>query len=263
MSHTSDQVGLDAEHYRNHSSRQLGLTHELLKDYSFKEDAQVLDVGCGDGRITAEIAQCVPKGNVLGMDISVNMIQLAGQTFPSSTYPNLAFSVGNAEDISYQEQFDTIVTLHCLHWVRQIRETLVGLVKALKTGGHLLILVTPKESGWAEERGTIENSKWQAYSHLSAYPYMLTSDEYLHILESLGMKLLFQKQEERFATFSNREEQKAFTKGWLFCFAPIPTELREEFLEDVVETSIEHRIEKGDGKIHLRWKTLMMKWQKV
>jgi 5-methylthioribose kinase len=244
-----DQV--DAEYYKNHSSPQFAMAHELLEGYSFRKDAQVLDVGCGDGRITAEIAQHVPKGNVLGIDLSVNMIQFAQQSFPSSTYPNLTFSVSNAEDISYQEQFDVILSFNCLHWVHRIRETLVKLVKALRIEGHLMIFVVPKES-WNEEQRIIEKRKWQSYSHLSAYHSMLTSDEYLQILESLGMKLLSQKQEERFDPFTDKEEQKAFTRGWLPFFAPIPTELREAFLEDVVKESSAES-----------FKILMMKWQKV
>jgi 5-methylthioribose kinase len=261
---SSDQVELDAEHYRNHSSIQFEQVRELLEGYSFKENSQILDVGCGDGRITAEIAQHVPKGHVLGMDISANMIQFAQQSFHLDKHPNLRFSIGNAENISDQEKFDVIVSFSCLHWVRQIRGTLAKLVKALRTKGHLLIITCPKESNWwIYTQHVLEKRKWQSYCHTSAYHSMLTSIEYLQILGNLGMKLLAQKLKEQLGIYIDKNALKAFIKGWLACFASIPAELGEDFLEDVAEEAIRDKVEKNDGKIHLQWKVLMMKWQKV
>ena len=49
-------MDLDANHYRDHSQAQYTRAQELLADACFPKNAIVLDVGCGDGKITAEIA---------------------------------------------------------------------------------------------------------------------------------------------------------------------------------------------------------------
>jgi ubiquinone/menaquinone biosynthesis C-methylase UbiE len=43
----------------------------------------LLDIGCGDGKITAEIAKYLPKGRAVGVDNSNQMIKLAKSTFPN------------------------------------------------------------------------------------------------------------------------------------------------------------------------------------
>ncbi len=65
---------LDATYYQKNSNIQLNLANELLIQHHFKEDDFVLDVGCGDGKITDHIASLVCKGGVLGIDPSSEMI---------------------------------------------------------------------------------------------------------------------------------------------------------------------------------------------
>ena len=54
---------LDATHYQQHSQLQSSLAQELLQTYPFKGNEWILDVGCGDGKITAQIALKVPFGH--------------------------------------------------------------------------------------------------------------------------------------------------------------------------------------------------------
>ena len=66
-------IDLDAQHYRDHSKTQYDRVWELIPNSYFKTNAHVLDVGCGDGKITAEIASLIPEGRILGIDASPNM----------------------------------------------------------------------------------------------------------------------------------------------------------------------------------------------
>jgi 2-polyprenyl-3-methyl-5-hydroxy-6-metoxy-1,4-benzoquinol methylase len=67
----------DAEGYRKHSSLQRKWAMESLEVFPFHENDQVLDLGCGDDSITAEIAAKVPSGKVIGLDISEEMLLVA------------------------------------------------------------------------------------------------------------------------------------------------------------------------------------------
>lgn len=55
-----------------------------------------MDVGCGDGKITAQIGEKVPNGQVLGIDKSSSMIELAKLSFSQVIQQNLNFEI---EDI--------------------------------------------------------------------------------------------------------------------------------------------------------------------
>ena len=114
----TSQVDLNALFYREHSGLQYSLSHELLEGHTFDPKARILDVGCGDGRITAEIAyRYAPEGTVTGIDASPSMITLAKRVFSQSMVPNLDFLESRVEDVSFGSEFDAIVSFSCLHWI--------------------------------------------------------------------------------------------------------------------------------------------------
>ncbi|KAF5431048.1 Cyclopropane fatty-acyl-phospholipid synthase [Candidatus Methanophagaceae archaeon] len=65
---------------------------------ALKGNERVFDIGCGDGKVTAEIAKQLPNGSVLGIDKSEEMILFAQENFPSRKYHNLSFEVQNIRD---------------------------------------------------------------------------------------------------------------------------------------------------------------------
>jgi len=74
---------------------------ELIAKLNLHGDERILDVGCGDGKITAEIASAVPRGLAIGVDASRQMIEFAQRTFPAKKFPNLEFHVMDARKISF------------------------------------------------------------------------------------------------------------------------------------------------------------------
>ncbi len=67
-----------------------------------------MDVGCGDGKVTAEIARAVPHGSVVGTDASAEMIGFASETFSPKQNPNLEFHVMDAREIQFAHPFDLV-----------------------------------------------------------------------------------------------------------------------------------------------------------
>ena len=63
--------------YRAHSGTQNALAMELVDALRLRGDESILDIGCGDGRVTTELARRVPHGSFLGIDSSDAMIELA------------------------------------------------------------------------------------------------------------------------------------------------------------------------------------------
>lgn len=251
---------LDADYYKEHSSFQFGLAQSIFEGYTLNPSDTILDVGCGDGKITAQLAQRVRRGNVVGVDLSSSMIEFAQKNFPKEEYPNLSFEECSAEELEYVNQFDLVLSCSCLHWVREAKEALKRMVHALKEGGDLLILTYPQESPYytfLEE--TMNQKHWQRYAHLSVYPSILTSDDYYATLTQLGMKIHEFEVEENLAIYENKEDLISYVKGWLLCYAPLPEDVQQAFLSEAADRARKIAVDKGDGKLHLPYQLLRIK----
>ena len=125
--------------YAKNSDAQLKWAQELRKNIDLSKYHSILDVGCGDGKITADLATTVPSSKVLGVDSSPEMIAYAVQKYPTGQYPNLAFSCVDARQLEFKEEFDLIFSNAVLHWVDNHQAFLKGANQALQDGGRLII----------------------------------------------------------------------------------------------------------------------------
>ena len=86
----------DPVDYQKSSSAQYNWAMALIAGLKLDGDERILDIGCGNGKVTAHLAALVPRGSVVGMDLSPEMIGFARETHPAKDYPNLFFQVGDA-----------------------------------------------------------------------------------------------------------------------------------------------------------------------
>lgn len=61
----------DGEKYKNASSHQKEWGTRIISELTFTGAETILDLGCGDGRLTKQLADLVPEGKVLGIDASI------------------------------------------------------------------------------------------------------------------------------------------------------------------------------------------------
>ena len=92
----------NAQDYAKNSQNQFQWAQELIPKLKLQGNEALLDIGCGDGKITAELARCLPKGRAVGIDSSEKMIDLAKTAFPQKDYPNLSFQVMDARKLTFQ-----------------------------------------------------------------------------------------------------------------------------------------------------------------
>ena len=123
--------------YHQHSAQQQKWATELLPKLALKGSERVLDIGCGDGKITVEIARAVPNGLVVGLDSSTEMLDFALKAFPDT--PNLRFEQGDARSLTFDSEFDWVVSFATLHWVIDHRPVLAGIHRSLRPGGRVLM----------------------------------------------------------------------------------------------------------------------------
>jgi trans-aconitate methyltransferase len=97
----------DAQEYEKYSQGQQKWARELIEKISLKGTENVLDLGCGDGKVTAEISKIVSKGSIIGVDNSAVMIdplltilEISAVTLPSPHPKSSTFSVPLSEIFS-------------------------------------------------------------------------------------------------------------------------------------------------------------------
>lgn len=123
----------DGRKYRQASSHQKEWGFKLIQDLHLSGSEQVLDLGCGDGALSAQLAELVPKGSVLGLDASPGMIAAAGG-FQGS---NLSFVLKDINDLDFDNQFDIVFSNATLHWIKDHDRMLERVHRSLKPGGAL------------------------------------------------------------------------------------------------------------------------------
>jgi trans-aconitate methyltransferase len=129
--------------YDKNSSLQYNAATEILKNYPLEKDACILDIGCASGKITCDLAKSVPHGKILGIDKAPNMISFAKDNY-GLLHSNLEFKELDAAQISFENEFDYVVSFSCLHWIYNLKNTITRIHKSLKPDGKLLILMELK-----------------------------------------------------------------------------------------------------------------------
>lgn len=255
---------LDAVHYRNHSRFQYESAKALLASHSFQPTDRLLDIGCGDGRITAELAEQLPQGGAVGVDLSASMIEYARSSFPSSTHPNLDYQVCNAEGLPFSNQFDVAISVNCLHWVVDKRKAFERIAAALVPGGSFLTLVATKDADFADLFGEIsQDSRWSHYPRHEAFDKALFAEEYKELIESVGLNVQEYGLVKKEAIFHSKEDIAGFMKIWANYYLPLPEELQPVYLAEAVDYMIQSAPPSDDGWIHMPVSCLQLKATKV
>jgi trans-aconitate 2-methyltransferase len=121
----------DGKKYRQASSHQKEWGTKLISELDIRGTERIMDLGCGDGALTAQLAELVPHGHVTGIDASAGMIEAAR----SHRAGNLSFELKDINGLDYSDEFDIVFSNATLHWIKDHDTLLANVHRSLRDGG--------------------------------------------------------------------------------------------------------------------------------
>jgi SAM-dependent methyltransferase len=122
-----------------------GVAHYLppfLEAASIEPDAQVLDVGCGNGLVTREAARRASRGSATGVDLSTRMLELARRRAAQEGLANVRFLQADAQVADLGEaRYDRVVSRNGVMFFGDPVAAFTNLARSLAPRGRLVLLV--------------------------------------------------------------------------------------------------------------------------
>jgi len=253
---SKNQYSWNAADYAKHSSVQQTWARELISKLKLKGHESVLDVGCGDGKVSAEIARYLPNGNVLGVDSSNDMIELACADFPQQQHPNLSFQLADARYLPFREQFDIVFSNAALHWIKNHDPVISGIQNSLKPGGRILLQMGGKgnaDSIFSASESILSKDEWHGFFTGFKFPYgFYDPEEYMSYLEKRALIPVRVELIPKVMSYDDKEGLAAWIRTtWLPYTQRVPDDKREAFIEQIVDEYVGNHPFDHYGKVHV------------
>lgn len=121
--------------YQQFQSQRSAPFEDLLKLVVIRPNLQVVDLGCGTGKLTRRLADILPDSNVLGLDSSPQMLERSQEY----VRPGLRFELGNQAELN--GEWDLIISNAALHWSEDHEALISYLFSRLKPDGQIAVQV--------------------------------------------------------------------------------------------------------------------------
>ncbi len=239
----------DGEKYKQASKHQKEWGNKLIAGLKLTGNETILDLGCGDGVLTEQLARSVPDGRVLGIDASVGMIETARKLRCN----NLTFACADINEINFNAEFDVIYSNAALHWVKDHERLLKNCYAALKTSGVIqwnFAAAGTCETFNAAAQSAIREDAFKAYFTDFVWPWFMPSKEqYEALAAETDFRSFSVDYENADRYFADRAEMiKWIDQPSLVPFlVRLPDEKKEGFRKRVID-GILAKAEQPDGK---------------
>jgi trans-aconitate 2-methyltransferase len=128
----------DSASYHRISEPQFAWGIKLIENLSLRGDETVLDAGCGSGKLTAELLKRLPKGRVIAVDLSENMVTGAREFLKPQFGERVVCMHSDLCELMLEKTADGVFSAATFHWVSDRGKMFERLCAALKPGGWLV-----------------------------------------------------------------------------------------------------------------------------
>lgn len=139
----------DAARYHLLSNPQVGWGRRVLERLAPRPGERILDLGCGTGRLTAELAATLGHGTIVAIDRSETMLrQASSQAWPgphrvedatlASGHHHVYFVRADGACLPFVDTFDAVLSTATFHWIHDHELLFASIYRALAAGGRLV-----------------------------------------------------------------------------------------------------------------------------
>lgn len=200
---------------------------EVLELLAPRGGERILDVGCGTGHLTNQIAAA--GAQVIGLDKSAAMIERA-----RALYPDLRFEAADATSFHFDEHFDAVFSNAAIHWMKDQDAVADSISKALKPGGRFVAEFGGKGNIQKVRLALREvlDAGGYSWNREATRRYYASIGEYASLLETHGFRVTYAVHFERPTKLDGGESG---LQKWLEVFADnelagVPAEEREKVI---------------------------------
>jgi len=245
----------EGQSYSQNSTVQYSQAKHLISQIPFTGSDRVLDIGCGDGKITLEIAaQLKNGGSIQGIDLSPSMLKVARALLEKTKVPNASFNFVDVLKLDALNQYDKIVSFSTFHWITDQKLAFMKIRDALKPGGKAYLLFNGDHGKKAPMELAIERAIQRPYwnvflngkgsGEINSTPSFLTdgiekADLILNRLDAVRMD----------ETFENRIAFMNWISGWMTSLKYLTPEDRPKFLNGIIDDYLQQVPLLKNGKI--------------
>lgn len=226
----------NAQDYARHAQAQQQWASELIDKIDFHQEMHILDIGCGNGKITHKLAEKVPNGSVLGIDADQSMIALATKTWHAS---NLHFSQMPAENVSVPYAFDFVFSNATLHWIKDHNAVLRGVAEILKPGGKFLFQMGGKGNVKTVMKAVhvVIGRKYGKAFEGFQFPYNFASPaDFVESAKGTGIQITRAELIPKTMRKTKDEFCGWFRTTWFPVISVLPNEWHSNFINEVADT---------------------------
>ncbi len=246
-------VRWDPGDYHAQASAQTGWGREVHARLQLRGDETLFDLGCGDGRLTAELAARVPAGRVVGFDADGEMIAFARRAYP---LPHVEFLQADVRTFSHARRADWIVSTACLHWVAEHEQVLRRCRAHLEPGGRILFQMGGAGNCgefMAAAEATAAAPAWKPCFAAYTTPWRYCSPEnYRAWAPRNGFRLIRAELVPKDMVHDGPEGLAGWMRTtWMPVLARVPAERRAEFIRAVVDRYLRIRPLDERGRTHV------------
>lgn len=254
----------NAKDYNQYATPQYDIATSVLKEWNFSGNEKILDIGCGDGSISCVMAEkYVPKGSVHAIDLSKDMINFAKSKFQC---PNLNFQNLDATNINFKNEFDLVVSFYCIHWIKDQQKLLNGIANSLKDNGKALLYIMTHINKYKLNdvlMSIISSPKWALHFKDTQMPWFFKNEEeFNEIVKKAGLKVINIQEAPQEILFPDKNSLIAWVKA-IPMGNHLSPEMRDEFMNDLLQKYFEYVPAEKDGKIKFVLPTLVVAAQKA
>jgi ubiquinone/menaquinone biosynthesis C-methylase UbiE len=186
-----------------------GSVEEIVKFCRISKRMRVLDLACGTGIVTCELAKEAKEA--VGLDITKEMLSQAIKKQHIEKLTNISFELGDVEKLSYENgSFDVVITRYSFHHFLDVKKVFDEMLRVCKIGGKIVVVDIALEKRY--EKAFNEMERFRDSSHTRALTKAefedLFANERLTNCRTSGYKVEVELEEQLKASFPNEGDDE-------------------------------------------------------